>query len=283
MPVDLELTAETLAYLATLAPKTRTKLYEEIGRQEWDKCASDVMYWLDPTRHVIPYVHTQDPKPLYGCKLCGDDLTYFFDRRIPHLVLRHKIVEDDIQNIEDYFLDLPTTRVFTLFPYIEPIVKAWLKEKIVFIEKSRDMMVTWLIVTLYTWDVLYHRNRENIFQSDDSTKTLDLVKRAYFIWDNQPSFLKNVHSAKFSAGQTRSGILQVQDLNSTILGFPQGAEQIRQFHPSGIFTDEAAFQVKAEEAFTSVKPAIQAGGRYSAVSSANPGWFYKCCRDLNNL
>lgn len=141
------------------------------------------------------------------------------------------------------------------------------------------MMVTWLIVTLYTWDTLFHKNRENIFQSDDSTKTQDLVRRAYFIWDNQPSFLRNVHPATFSAGQTRSGILEVPSLRSTILGFPQGPDQVRQYHPSGIFQDEAAFQIEAEAAFMALKPAIQGGGRFTAVSSANPSWFMHACRD----
>jgi hypothetical protein len=145
------------------------------------------------------------------------------------------------------------------------------------------MMATWLIVALYTWDTLFHRNRENIFQSDDSTKTLDLVERSYFIWDNQPSFLKQIQPATITSGQTRSGILRVPGLVSTILGFPQGPDQIRQYHPSGVFVDEAAFQVEAEAAFMAVKPAIQAGGRYTAVSSANPGFFYASCRDIDQL
>jgi hypothetical protein len=182
-------------------------------------------------------------------------------------------------DLDGYFNALPTVRPFTIFPYTEPLTQAWLRQKIMFVEKSRDMVTTWWTVAMYTWDTLFHRNRENIFQSDDSTKTLDLVERAYFIWDNQPSFLKAIHPAAVSAGQTRSGILRVPSLVSTILGFPQGADQIRQYHPSGVFVDEAAFQVEAEAAFAAVKPAIGAGGRYTAVSSANPGWFMQACRD----
>lgn len=238
------------------------------------------MYWLDASRHVVPYVHTQDPKQLYACRVCKDGASIFFDKRHDHLRLRHGL--EDLSEVEAQvrFDELPTTRPFTLFPYVEPIIRAWLREKIVFIEKSRDMMATWLVVTMYTWDTIYHKNRENIFQSDDSSKTLDLVRRAYFIWDNQPSFLKNVYPARFTSGQTRAGILTVPDINSTILGFPQGPDQIRQYHPSGVFVDEAAFQVEAEAAFMAVKPAIQAGGRYTAVSSANPGFFMAACRDL---
>lgn len=290
---DIELNADTIAYLATLPTSTRQKLYAEIGRREWDKCAADPLYWIDSSRHAIPYVHTRDPKQLYTCNICrtsetdrlGMGLTYTFDSRIRHLQISHGWDMDRTDVLSSYDLDkyyaaLPTTRPFTLFPYIEPIVKTWLREKIIFIEKSRDMMVTWLVVTLYTWDTLFHQNRENVFQSDDSAKAYDLVERAHFIWENQPAFLRDIQPASISAGVSRSGILRVPGLKSVIMGFPQGPDQIRQFHPSGVFQDEAAFQIEAEKAFTAVKPAIQAGGRFTAVSSANPGWFTKCVRDV---
>lgn len=283
--IDIELNADTISYLASLPVTTREKLYKEIGQREWDRCASDPMYWIDPSRHSLPYVYTRDPKQLYICKECIDGNSYTFDARTRHLNIRHGFDNDRTNELTSYDLDkyfdnLPTTRPFTMFPYIEPIIKTWLREKIVCIEKSRDMMVTWLIVTLYTWDTLFHNNRENIFQSDDSSKALDLVERSFFIWENQPAFLKNVHPAVFAHGNTRGGILKVPNLKSVIYGFPQGAEQIRQFHPSGIFQDEAAFQTEAEAAFTACKPAIQAGGRFTMVSSANPGFFHKCCRDI---
>ena len=285
MAIDIELNADTIAYLATLPTSIRQKIYAEIGKQEWDRCAADPLYWIDPSRHTLPYVYTRDPKQLHTCKACADGITYTFDNRIRHLSLRHGWDADRTDSITSYDLDgyfegLPTTRPFTIFPYIEPIVKTWMREKIVFIEKSRDMMVTWLIVTLYTWDTLFHRNRENIFQSDDSAKAYDLVERAYFIWDNQPAFLRDVHPAVFTSGQSRGGVFRVPSLKSTIYGFPAGPDQIRQYHPSGCFQDEAAFQPEAEAAFAAIKPAIQAGGRFTAVSSANSGWFHRCCKDV---
>ena len=285
MATDIELNEETIAYLAKLPAPTRKKLYDEIGRQEWDRCASDPMYWIDPSRHVLPYVYTRDPKQLYRCLECNDSLTHTFDSRIRHLGVRHGWDSESLEKLtsydfDKYFEGLPTTRPFTIFPYIEPIVKVWLREKIVLIEKSRDMMVTWLIVTLYTWDTLFHKNRENIFQSDDASKALDLVERASFIWDNQPAFLRDLHPAVFSHGSTRAGVLRVPSLKSVIMGFPDGSDQIRQYHPSGAFQDEAAFQREAEASFTALKPAIQAGGRFTGVSSSNPGWFLRACKDV---
>jgi len=252
-------------------------MYDEIGRSEWQRCANDPVYWLDASRHLMPYVFTRDPKPLFQCRKCQESM--FFDRRYTHLEIRHDVEADSEAIVTALFDELPTTRAFTMFPYIPPIIRTWLREKIVFVEKSRDMMVTWLVVALFTWDTLFHKNRENIFQSDDSTKTLDLVERAFFIWDNQPSFLKKVQPATFTSGQTRSGILRVPGLVSTILGFPAGADQIRQYHPTGVFQDEAAFNPEMAASFMAVKPAIEAGGRFTAVSSANPGFFFSACRD----
>ena len=274
---EIELNQDTLDYLGRCSPKERSAIYDQVGRTEWDRCRDDMVYWLDSSRHLLPYVHTRDPMPLYECRRCADGIGRPFDKLHPHLENFHDIHED---NSMPYFKELPTDRVWTLFPYHEPIIRTWLREKILFIEKSRDMMTTWLVVAMYTWDTLFHKNRENIFQSDDSTKTADLVERAFFIWNNQPAFLKNIHPAIYAVGQTRSGILKVPSLSSTILGFPQGPDQIRQWHPSGCFVDEAAFQVEAEAAFMAIKPAIQGGGRYTAVSSANPGFFMRACRDI---
>jgi hypothetical protein len=272
----IELTQDTLDYLVKCSKKERDYIYAEIGRTEWDRCRDDMVYWLDPSKHLLPYVYTRDPMPLYECIRCADDIGRPFDKLHTHLESFHDIVED---NAMPYFTELPTDRVWTLFPYHEPIIRTWLREKILFIEKSRDMMTTWLVVAMYTWDTLFHKNRENIFQSDDSTKTADLVERAYFIWNNMPTFLKR-YEATYASGQTRSGILRVPELASVILGFPSGPDQIRQYHPSGVFADEAAFQPEAEAAFMALKPAIQAGGRYTAVSSANPGYFHAACRDI---
>ncbi len=68
-------------------------------------------------------------------------------------------------------------------------------------------------------------------------------------------------------------------LDSEIIGLAQGPDQIRMHHPSGVFMDEAAFQEKAGDTFAAIKPAIQNGGRFTAISSAAPGWFALVCED----
>ena len=54
------------------------------------------------------------------------------------------------------------------------------------------MMATWMIVALHTWDCLFHKGRQHLFQSQTAPKTLELVQRAYFIAKRQPKFLRDV-------------------------------------------------------------------------------------------
>ena len=98
------------------------------------------------------------------------------------------------------------------------------------------------------------------------------------MYRHQPKFLK-IYKVQAGQGVAKAGHIRLDEPNSEILGFPQGADQIRQFHPSGIFLDEAAFLKDAGDTFAAIKPSIENGGRFTAISSANPSWFWKATLD----
>lgn len=279
------LTKEKLTKLLNVPKSQQKRILKTIGSLEFARCAEDVLYWLDESKHPgIPYVYTKDPHAMFHCLICKDTATYHFNNRHRHLEMRHEIEVEDEKAIRGYFVELPRTRPFTLMPYMVPIIEAWLKYPLFAVEKSRDMMATWITVALYTWDTIFHQGRENIFQSENGKKTQDLVSRAYFMWQNQPKFLRDQHRADFSQGQNKAGRLYLPTLDSEIFGLPQGSDQIRMYHPSGLYSDEAAFQDGAGDCFAAVKPSIQNGGRYTAVSSANPSFFMHLTKDtLENV
>ena len=292
MSADFNLTAEMLTEIAALPRRTREPVMKAVAKAEWEKCADDIFYWLDPAEHFTstrwpngtPYVFTNDPHPMHQCVLCtglDSHLFYTFNKRHAHLEQKHNIIIEHEKGLKQFFKELPGTRPFPYpnLPYIKPIVEAWLRYPLMVVEKSRDMTATWLTIMMYTWDTLFHSNRQNIFQSEDSSKTDELVQRANFIYKNQPKFLQDVHPAVYGKGTGKAGVLRLETLASEVIGFPAGADQIRQYHPSGFFSDEAAFQTAAGESFSAIKPAIQNGGRYTAVSSANPSFFQHLCRD----
>jgi hypothetical protein len=282
------LTPELMEKIKFLSKKDRKEAYRRVGKIEFEHCADDVFYWLDHKQHVktprwpegLPYVFTKDPHILYHCAICS--ATVYGTKRELHLKLVHEIEGKNAKEVQEFFYELPPIRPFTVIEYMPPIIEYWLRNQFMAVEKSRDMMATWLMVTLHTWDVMFHKGRQHIFQSEDSLKSAELVQRAKVLFDYQPEFLKVQHPAKYGQGSNRSGVFTVPSLESEILGFPQGADQIRQFHPSGLFQDEAAFQIEAANAFAAIKPAVQAGGRFTAISSANPSWFMTICRDTSD-
>jgi hypothetical protein len=279
--LNYTLTKAKLDQIEKLPKKIREESLRKLGESEWKRCSEDFLYWIDfPKYHPdIPYVYTQDPKDMFLCKICKDGLTHHFHALDSHLRISHEIELTGMKEIRGQFDLLPRTRPFVLFDYMRPIIDTWFRYNFIAIEKSRDMMATWLTVALYTWDTLYNAGKENIFQGQIGSKTLDLVKRADFIYRNQPTWLKSVHPAVFSVGQNRAGSLDVPTLESHIFGLPQGADQIRMYHPSGFYCDEAAFIPDAANVFSALKPAIQGGGRYTAVSSASPGFFHMLTTD----
>lgn len=127
---------------------------------------------------------------------------------------------------------------------------------------------------------MFNDGRQHIFQSQDAGKTFELVSRSNVIYQNMPSWLRQaVGGIKYSKGDSKSGELYFLERDSEILGFPQGPDQIRQYHPSLIFMDEAAFQNQAGDAFAAIKPAILMGGKAVMISSANRSYFELICRD----
>ena len=289
----LEFTQDLLGKLATYPLRVRREVMKELGKVEFDRCAQDPLYWLDSSQHPIPYVYTQEHHIFYKCQHCPPGRGVVpFNKRLPHLKLYHPEIGEELEGGEEedrrrrvggHFKAMESVRPFTVKPYMKPLVEVWLDEPMVLVEKSRDMMATWLYLALYSWDTQFHRGRQNFVQSENAAKTYDLIRRCHFLLKNQPGFLRDVHPATFVKGEKNSGSLKVESLDSELSGLPQGADQIRQYHPTGVFTDETAFHGDAGEVFAAVQPSIRNGGRYTGVSSASPGWFYLAAQDALDL
>jgi len=272
--VDIIITDNIMKEVAKMPPPTRTKFLKDLGKMEFGRCADDPLYWLDSSKHWIPYVYTKDEHPLWRCLKCGvGDEGHWFNKLKLHLQETHNIEVSDPRTIQGYFTPVNPIRPFPIKPYFKPLIDTWMSKQLILVPKSRDMMATWLYLALYSWDTFFHRARQNFIQSETAPKTKDLIKRAFVMWKNQPKFLKEINPATYTAGALNAGVITLDEYDSEMVGFPQGEGQVRQYHPSGMFTDETAFHPNAGETFAAIKPAIMAGGRYTGVSSAFPGWF----------
>ena len=163
--------------------------------------------------------------------------------------------------------------------YIKRLVDIWLKESLLLIPKSRQMMVSWLFCSLYLWDTQFYPGRLNFFQSKKEEDADALIRRAKFIYDKQPVFLRRYRVNPSNTGRHIYCKLELPEIQSMIRGIPQGGDQIRMHTASGIFSDEMGFQSEAEAAYTAAKPTIDGGGKFTGVSTAEPGFFADMVED----
>jgi len=174
-----------------------------------------------------------------------------------------------------------------LFPekeYIKVLVDLWLKNNLLLVPKTRQMMVSWIFTTLYLWDCQFHQGRMIFFQSKMADDADDLIKRAKFVWDHEPNFLKRYFDDnKFydlkcnpqHNGQSVYCKMIFPDTNSEIRGIPQGGDVIRMQTASGILADEMAYQPEAQAAYSAAKPTLSSKGRFTGVSTAEDNSFFE--------
>lgn len=146
---------------------------------------------------------------------------------------------------------------------------------LLFVEKSRQVMATWLVCAYLLWRAKYRPHQLLLVQSKKEDDAANLVfnkeptvARISFMETHLPKHLRTVDFPKGGAFARL-----YFPTGSQIWGIPEGSDIIRSNTASVIFSDEAAFQPEFGGAFTAALPAVKGGGSYIAISSANPGEF----------
>jgi hypothetical protein len=143
------------------------------------------------------------------------------------------------------------------------------KTDVLFIPKSRDMLVSWSVMGFITWMCAWRPQTFWIVQSAKEDKAAELVKYSHTLSSNQPDWLRQRHELAmdtFLERRWKNG--------SRLLGVPQGEAQIRVHHPHGWFADEAAFLPNLEQCLNAVLPVA---AQVIAISTATPGYFGDQC------
>src|SRR3990167_1852541 len=146
---------------------------------------------------------------------------------------------------------------------------------VLFVEKSRDLFVTNITCCFIHWRAKYKKHQLILVQSKNEDDAANLVynkdadvARLSFQEYHLPESMKTCNVDK--AG---SYCNIYWPTGSRCRAIPEGARVIRSEHPSMVFSDEGGFQDEFSGSFTAALPAVQGGGFYLSVSSANPGDF----------
>lgn len=174
------------------------------------------------------------------------------------------------QGLESAYMPFPEWPHFpVVLDYIEDE-----SDSIKLIEKSRTMMVTWVIMGYFTLQAMLHPEREIVVQTMTDEKGEQPIDYAKALWANQPEWLRKQFPLpkpleKQSANEFRVG-------SSVIYGIPAGIGKIRSYHPWGYFNDETAFQ---PDAGTAYDEALSAAKKIVLNSTAAASWFFDFTRD----
>lgn len=166
--------------------------------------------------------------------------------------------------------------------YLHFLCSLWKREPRLAIPKSRRMVCSWGFISMYTADTIFNVGRFNGFVSKKEDDSGELVSRAEFIvqhipeWRIPRALLPKIKNGKMSK---QPPLLEFEEIKSKIQGFPQGADQMRQFTLSGALLDEWAFWEEAQASYSGLKPTLDGGGRLTGISSRSPGFFKKVVFD----
>lgn len=143
-------------------------------------------------------------------------------------------------------------------------------EPIVFIEKSRTMMASWLVAAWAAHRAFTCPATCVVFQSEDEDRAVHDIQYCKILWEqSMPELRDHWKLNKDLTKQPYNAFYLGND--SKMIGIPGNPDKMRSEHPSIVIFDEAAHIVEGERSYN-----VAAATRCPhlvALSSAHPGWF----------
>jgi hypothetical protein len=159
---------------------------------------------------------------------------------------------------------------FPAYEYFRDTFELIDAERVIWFEKSRDMMLSWACVAYLTLQAMKTPYRGVLFQCQKEDKVIQLIEYAKCLYKTQAPWLKEAFPLKKPL--EKQPVLQLEFANgSYISGIPGGADQIRSYHPWGYLNDESSFQPEAGECYNEALAVVN--GKIIFNSSAGPGWY----------
>lgn len=156
-------------------------------------------------------------------------------------------------------------------PYFRPLLEGFREHPVIFVEKSRDMMLTWLFVGVFTHAAMTTAGIEVLFQSQKQEKANELIEYAKTLYEQSDEAIRKAYP--LAKKNQAADVLEFAH-GSRLIAIPGGGDQIRSYHPWGLLMDEAAFMPEAGESYDNAVPVCQ---KIVVLSSAGPGWFADIC------
>jgi hypothetical protein len=184
-----------------------------------------------------------------------------------HWLLNHTMTfnehwaDEGFESPEEPFPD------FEYLPLVMQLLEA--QEKVVCLEKSRDLMASWMCVGYFTFMAQKRPRTQCVFQSQQKEKAFQLIDYAKQLWRSQPKFLRDAYPlTKDVDAFSESEMIYAH--GSQLFAIPGGKDGLRSYHPWGYMSDEAGFQPEAGGAYAT---ALAGCNKIILNSTANASWY----------
>ena len=162
---------------------------------------------------------------------------------------------------------------FNLIPekeYIQDICDIFVTEDLIALEKTRQMMASWIFCALALWHTMFVEGRRTFISSKKEKDANALIDRIKVMYERLPQEFKD----KYPRDQDKYLEVKWSKRSSIIQGIPQGPDQLRSYTSTLIIGDEASFQDKMEKMLEASQPSLQGGGKFVLLSTPNGREFF---------
>ena len=154
---------------------------------------------------------------------------------------------------------------------------------VIYVAKSRQLMVSWLLAARTVWEILYHPHAWAVFQSKKEEDAAEMIydtvpskARASFIMSHLPEWMQVCICVEGDKRITRRYTLDQKTFSYGSIILPngsraealaQGAAQVEGKVPSFLCSDESSLQEEWSQSWAAAMPCLAGGGRAVAVAT----------------
>lgn len=163
--------------------------------------------------------------------------------------------------------------------YFQIILSGLADESVFFVEKSRTMMLTWLVTGFSAHYGFTHPYTGVVFHSKDEDRAVHCVKCVKILWRESCPLLKETWRLRKPLDEQPYNKFELAN-GSRFTALPGDPDKVRHAHPTMVILDEAALLPDFYASFD-----IAAATRclkIIALSSANPGGFRDTTKDAQS-
>jgi len=163
------------------------------------------------------------------------------------------------------------------FEYLQYLTEQRPLHRVRAYEKSRRMMITWWLLSLYLYELMTQSNELAAVASDKLGKSTYLLgqDRMQFVYDHIPADVWPNRPEVIFEGKDGMGWSTVRcpSTSSAIMAMASGKSQMQQYTFSRVLMDEFPRWEQQEESWRNIQPTIQGGGCCDIVCTAELGVF----------